>query len=97
MPRTASAGTEHPPPQTWKECCQGGRGLSDFGSEVGASILRQAILYAAMLAPHRAFIWENACNRQACRVRSSVVVLGVVGSSPIIHPIEIAGKQARAG
>jgi hypothetical protein len=60
--------------------------MSDSGSEAGAADCAQVHPGAVIIAQPRLLTCENVGYLAACPAVYSVVVLGVVGSSPIVHP-----------
>jgi hypothetical protein len=61
--------------------------MSDSGSEAGAVNCAQVRLSAVIIAQPRLLTCGNVGYLAACPAVYSVVVLGVVGSNPIVHPI----------
>jgi hypothetical protein len=67
--------------------------LSDSGSKTGAAGRRQMRPDAVVQAHQRSLTSAHAREREACPPGRQVVVLDVVGSSPIVHPNIRAGQR----
>ena len=64
--------------------------MSDSGSEAGAVNCVQVRPSAVIIAQLGLLTCGNVGYLVACPAVCSVVVLGVVGSSPIVHPIVLS-------